>query len=492
MRLSVWRWLAPVPAAFILLGVCGLLFSNGVFVSAVHDPSFTQAIGLLACLTSLGVTLFGTLLHYASNPILYRCAPRLIAVLGSVAMASQVLFAYALHNNLRSLLYVVATVAGAGTGAAYVVPIILLQEWIPESPGVATGAGLLVSGAGSLFGIYAYQKLVDAVDVLPAIAVAGALSGLIALVSSLLLQRPPSGWSPSVETLYDTLPTHRHDTSTKQESVDMDCVVVDNNGEPSTANSLRPDEARPLLSHKEKTPTLDTRLSVYDILVDPVFVFVFVSVLAAVGPGFGLALGFPRMMHTLFGLQHDHANQLFFWVTSAGVVGRLLIGTAIDLIQSPADASSHGFSGAKRMSSTMLAVQCTAVAIMPLCIRNGWVYAFTIASGLMYLTLSGGAVIAACLARSIFAPENATLSFALLGVAMGMGRGLFSMIVASCGGREALLIVEELSNRPLYAYDAFVHAAFLISALGLISSYFLAPSKKVYQNGTNSPVFADL
>lgn len=492
MRLSVWRWLAPVPAAFVLLAVCGLLFSNGVFVSAVHNPSFTQAIGLLACLTSLGVTIFGTLLHYASNPVLYRCAPRLIAVLGSVAMASQVLFAYALHNNLPFLLYVVATVAGAGTGAAYVVPILLLQEWIPESPGKAAGAGLLVSGAGALFGIYAYQTLIDAMDVLPAIAVAGALSGLIALVSSLLLQRPPLGWSPALDTCDDTLPPQRTQDVGEQETIDMHCVVVDNNAQPSTVTSLRSDEHQPLSSHKEKNPSLDTRLSAYDILVDPAFLFVFVSVLASVGPGFGLALGFPRMMHTLFGLERDYANHLFFWVTSVGVVGRLLIGTAIDLIQSPADTSGHGFSGAKRVSSTMLAIQCMAVAMMPFCIQKGWPYLFTIACGLMYLTLSGGAVIAACLARSIFAPENATLSFALLGVAMGMGRGLFSMIIASCGSSPAQLVVDELSNRPLYAYDAFVHAAFLASMLGMISSYYLAPSKKVSQNGTNSPVFADL
>lgn len=494
MRPSVWRWLAPVPACFALQAVYGLLFAHGVFVSALHEPAFTKAVGLVALFTALGITAFGIVLANANHPRRHRSTPRTIAILGSAGISAQVLMAFALTRHITWLLYASAALAGIGSGAVYVVSIVMLQAWVPESPGMVTGTGLLVGGGGSLFGIYAFQVAIKLLGgAIPAIAVAGVASGAVSVVASLFIQRPPTGWRPEAETPYDDGYEYGQDQEDyilreKLEAQEQESVVDD----PSSTTIPMSDESAPLLSHKPNpNPSrTGTRLSVREILADPAFLAVFVSVSAAVGPGFGFVLAFPRMVNSMFGVELVLANRLFFFVTFVGVVGRILVGLSIDLLTPPADTMGYGFLGAKRINTALLALQSTALALMPICIRYGWTDTFALATAMVYVTFSGGAVVSACLARSVFSPENSTLAFALLGVAIGIGRALFSVIVASCGGEESNL-VESVPSRQIYEYDMFVHAAFFVSAIGLISSYFVSPSKAVYQNGSNSPVFAD-
>lgn len=493
MRLSVWRWLAPLPACFALQCVYGLLFAHGVFVSALHDPALTKAVGLLALFTALGITAFGIVLANAIHPQRHRHVPRTIAFLGSVGIAAQVLMAFALSKNLNWLLYVSAAIAGLGSGAVYVVSIVILQAWVPESPGMVTGFGLLVGGTGSLFGIYAFQIAIELLGgAIPAMAVAGVTSGVVSAMASMLIQRPPTGWRPEAETPFDgddvLVQDDEQDYNLQQKLEPMEDPVVDD----LSTSILLSDESSPLLPHKtNQNPSRpDTRLSVREILADPAFLTVFVSVSAAVGPGFGFVLAFPRMVNTMFGVELVTANELLFYVTLVGVVGRILVGLAIDLLTPQADSMGYGFLGAKRINTALLAVQSMALALMPICIRYGWTNAFALSTAMVFVTFSGGAVVSACLARSVFSPENSTMAFALLGVAIGIGRALFSVIVAMCGGEEVRL-VDSMASRRIYEYDLFVHVAFCVSAIGLISSHYVSPSKTVYRNGSSSPVFAD-
>lgn len=50
--------------------------------------------------------------------------------------------------------------------------------------------------------------------------------------------------------------------------------------------------------------------------------------------------------------------------------------------------------------------------------------------------------------------------------------------------------MESIGARRIYEYDAFIHGAFVVSALGLVCSYYVSPSENAYRNGARSPVFA--
>lgn len=458
-------------------------------MSALHYPALTQAVGLAGLFMAVGITAFGIFMHNESNSSDSASTPRSIGMLGSLGLSAQVLMAYALHRQLDGLLYFAAALVGIGSGALYVVSIVLLQEWAPESTGFITGTGLLVGGAGSLFGITAFQSLITAMGPIPAMAFSGCIAGAISAISSLLLQRPPPGWSPMTETPFDDYEVAA--CKPLKGCSDPEFLSEGQEKEEFTSVPMLSDEAQSLLSHKRTDLLQVTRLSIRDMLGDLSFSFLFISVAAAAGPGFGFVLAFPRMLNTLFQVGTVTANNLFFWVTLVGVIGRFLVGIAIDLLQSPSDVFGNGFDGAKQLNIVLLALQCFALAAMPICITNEFMYMFAVATGLVFVTFSGGVVICACLARSIFSPENATLAMALLAIASGIGRALFSMLIAACGPKVMEDSVSIAVDR-LREYDPFVQGAFLVSVIGLICSYYVYPSKAIYQNRGNTPVFSDL
>lgn len=465
MRLSRYRWLVPVPAACALQAVFGLMYASAVFVALLDSVDLTRALGVSALFTSLGITLFGVILHAARSPEAYRCAPRRIALVGALGVAAQAGMAVALRRSSAALLYSFAVVLGLGSGCLYVVSVAVLLAWVPESPGVVTGAGMLCAGLGSVFGVYAFGIAASVLGgAIPAMFVTGVLSGLVSLVAAIVLENPPQGWEPAFEDFGE------------------DEYVYD-------------DEKDPLLQppHKiapgmRRRMSVGSRMSVQDTLTDPPFYLLLTSFAAAVGPGFGLVLAFPTMAMVMFGEHVDAANQLFFWVTVAGVCGRLVTGAAIDIFNRPSSCAdgSPGVLGAKRINTYLLVQQCVALATMPFFIRHGMLRCFTVAAAAVYITFCGGAVVSACLARAMYSATNATLAFALLGIAIGVGDVTFSWLVAACaehGSKDVDGFAGHVRD-----YDVYLYASLAFTLLGVVASHFVSVSKSAYQEEASHPL----
>ncbi|CAN8067233.1 unnamed protein product [Agarophyton chilense] len=480
MRLSNWRWFGPIPAAFVLQAVFGLQFANGVFASFLDDPVLTQALGLAALFVSLGITAFGVLLYYASDHSKYHAVPRVVAVFGSFAVAAQLFVSYGLINHSRFIVYVASILQGTGAGCIYVVSIVVVQDWVPESPALVTGLSLLFGGAGSLFGIYAFQALVHTMGgAIPAMAVASLAAGLVSVTASMFIERPPDRWCPVAEIFDpDTTMTLKdaHDAR-RVKPVDEQSACY------SSIVDFGDDD---LLHRKQKKCEAVNRLSCYDIMIDPAFALVFVSVFVAAGPGYGFVLSYPLMLHSLFNLSLIDANQMLCYATFFGVVGRLALGVAIDMLSSSSFSSSNGeqapnIRGSKVTNIFILLLQTGGLALMPVAIRTKCAWLFHVAVFAVFVAFNGGAVVAACLARDVFAPENSTLAFALLGVAVGVARALFSIVLAACDG-----------NSGVGAYDWYIGWSIVVSVVGVAGSYLIEPAKCVNFDGANNRVFADM
>lgn len=449
MRLSYWRWLGPIPAAFVLQAVHGLLYAYGIFVSEINNVIFTKAIGLIALFVALGITFFGILLHYTSDPIAHHSIPRLLTILGAILLSAQSLMSYGLVSEMNSLVYIGAGIVGIGSGIIAVVSIIMMQSWAPDYPAIITGLGLLFGGGGTLLGISCFEQFSNKInDPIQAFGIIGLLQTIIAILSGIFIERPPTGWNP----------------------------LFDNDDEEYFEN-----EMNLLLPDKDSKLSFDdNKLSIFDILSDSAFYKVCICLCAGVGPGFGLVLGFPKMVKSLFGLSNNVANDLLFWVTMFGVVGRIGIGLIIDLLSS--EDEKYGFIGSKVVNQGLLILQCIAFACIPICIKYEWTNGFTLTTCMVFITFNGSSVIAASMSRSVFSAENSTLAFALLGIAMGIGRALFSMVIAFCSN----------DTKSIFEFDSYLHIAFLFSAIGLIVSYHVVPSQTAYSSRANSSVFVDL
>lgn len=508
MRLSHWRWLGPIPAAFILQAVFGLQFANGVFASLLNDVTFTQALGVSALFVSLGITAFGILLFYASHPTRHHNVPRAVTALGSLAIAAQSLVAYGLVVRSAALVYLASVLQGTGAGAIYVVGIVVVQDWVPESPGVLTGLSLLFGGAGALFGIYAFEALVHVMGAaIPAMTVASLAAGLVSLSAAMFIERPPTGWCPVAEifdpdttmTLKDAQharrttapPSERTALSTIAadygECSATDCDSTKTTGATTDYCTIQLGDARASSSCKERDTKAEVscrRLSCIDIVMDVSFALVFVSVFVAAGPGYGFVISYPLMLHELFGQSLSSANQMLCYATFFGIVGRLALGFASDVISSCSSSSSPlsnstyapNIDGSKMTNTFILVVQVGSLAVMPVAIayRIAWLFN----GGVMgiFVAFNGGAVVSACLARDVFAAENSTLAFALLGVAVGVGRALFSVVLAGCEHGE---------------YSWYIQVSLVVSIVGAVSSYFIEPSKRVYDGEAGRALFTD-
>lgn len=410
----------------------------------------------------MGITLAGILMTRFVPPSHSILAPVYVASVGAFGMLAQVLMPHALAHDKPLLLLASAVALGLGAGCIYVASVDVLQAWVPEAPGLVTGVGMLFGGAGSLLGIRFYITLASLLNgPLPALGVAGAVAGVIALAAAFLVRRPPPDWTPDgIEPLRTT---------------------------PITAEELRQDALRAEHELAWLLPPSASRLTapwpqltVTDILTDRSFYMLLVAFAAAVGPGFGFVLAFQRMAHVMFGISIGEANRLFFWVTLTGVAGRLVSGLAVDMLQSPELAGDDALYGAKRTNIVLLVTQTVALLSVPISIHNGYVTAFTVASAAVYVTFSGGPVVAACMVRGIYRPNNASLAFSLVAISIGCGDIFFSWIVAWCGDSSGTdggySFMPELHKGD---YNLFIIFGLFWSVCGLVASLYIQVSPKV-------------
>ena len=450
LPLSYWRWLGPIPASCLLQSLFGLLYASGVYIALIDDPVFTFAIGLTGLCTSVGITICGITMNRILPSFNISNPPRIIALLGAAGLVSQLGIAQSLITQNKFLLFTSCATFGLGLGALYVASIDVLQAWVPEAPGVVTGLGMLCGGAGSLIALEALRILTHLLNgPIPTLVLIAPSSAAAAFAAAMLIKRPPEQWSPSNE----------------------------------DDNSQLANETQPLLSYQDLITCPSVR--VLDILKDRAFYAVVIAFAASVGPGFGFVLAFQRMAHDMFSVSLDKANQLFFWVTLVGVVGRLLSGLAVDWLsgkrEKDEDNEEIDMKGARRTNMSLLIAQMIALICMPICVRFGWLELFTAMTGVVYVTFSGGAVVAACMARVAFGTKNASLTFSLVGVSIGFGDLFFSWIVALCGEHAlgADIGVEDSLKYRVNDYDLFFFLGLVWTMAGIGATAVVEVSNRI-------------
>lgn len=148
MRLSTYRWLAPVPACVALQTSFGSFYATGVFTSRLHAPLLTYALGYSAAFLSASLTAAGIFLHRRPPP---NSPARSLALLSAALLAvAAFLPTFSSPTSPTILLFAASAALGAGYGVIYVVSISVLQAWVPEHPGTATGAVVASGGVGTL------------------------------------------------------------------------------------------------------------------------------------------------------------------------------------------------------------------------------------------------------------------------------------------------------------------------------------------------------
>jgi hypothetical protein len=475
MRPSLVRWFLPVPGSFLLQFVFGSFYAIGIFASRMPDPSLTYALGAGAWALAVSLTYAGIAINSETQSGL--CQARRLAKLGGGLLFAQVLLPVGL-SYFKPLVWCAAIAMGAGYGMIYIVSLTVLQAWVPDKPGTATGAILFAGGVGTLFFVAVDAEFVETLGSINyAIGVVGIIQCVVALLAGLIVFLPPSShWHPEI-----------------------DARRAMTNGEVTT---LLKDEEVGILENSKATrqqaSVSGPKMAVRDILLEPTFYVLFAAILAGVGPGFGIILHGSRMQTVLFGTPPITADHRFFFVTLFGVIARLLTGLAVDGLarvrrkrESLGDASAairagsnHSFESAKTVLAYLLTWQAAMLAFAFPITRAGLDWAFPPVMIAVYVAFSGASVLAVCMFGFALGPQNTSLAFSLIGLPLGFTDFAMSVIVGMCAELSKTTGRTQVSEY-MYDYDLYFLTSLVTSLFGLLMVFILRPAKAVREATLN-------
>eukprot|EP00189_Rhodosorus_marinus_P002263 CAMPEP_0113956430 /NCGR_PEP_ID=MMETSP0011_2-20120614/2063_1 /TAXON_ID=101924 /ORGANISM="Rhodosorus marinus" /LENGTH=423 /DNA_ID=CAMNT_0000966587 /DNA_START=330 /DNA_END=1601 /DNA_ORIENTATION=- /assembly_acc=CAM_ASM_000156 len=375
-------------------------------------------LGVMACATAIGISSGGVLLH--SGVCL-----RTLSLIASSMQLGLLLVAMGFSQSLVWLTYLGAIMTGTSFGVLYIAAITQLQHEFRDNPGAVTGVGMFSSSLGSIVLAFVYSICQEELTWLQSLIACGVSMFLANGAASLSL------------------------TSALEDEV-------------------QDEESVPLLS--DQKPDNSVKLGIWEILRDPNMYFFLLTFSAAVGPGYGTAVGFQQMSVDVFSLSSSESNRYFLLVTSLGLIGRLGAGFGGDILKTEKGVFS---SGALNVTGLLLVLQSVAVLLMQSFPTS--FYAFVICSCITYFVFTGGAVTGALLARNLFGIANASLVFGFTGLAVGGGDLLSSWLIKQHAG-------EVPSGDPslLSSYGEFIYVSIFWTLAGVVALLFIRKSKKAF------------
>ncbi len=189
------KWVALVGGVLVQL-VLGGVYAWSLFGHALQDQAamglghveasvpFETAIGMIFVGASIGGRLQD------------RFSPRLVAILGTALYGSGIMLAClaTTASDLWLLILGYGVIGGFGLGAAYIVPVALLQKWFPTKTAVVTGLAVGGFGFGATVTSPLAQTLISLNPTTPTRAFLwiGLLYLLLGVLGAAMLTSPPA------------------------------------------------------------------------------------------------------------------------------------------------------------------------------------------------------------------------------------------------------------------------------------------------------------
>ena len=195
------RWLI-VGGAVLLQLALGAVYAWSVFAKALKLKASVSAFHLTASQATLpfevtiGFIFVGA---YIGGRIQDRRGPRTVALAGGLIYSVGIIgasFAHSRHQ-LPLLVLTYGVMGGIGLGAAYIVPIAMLQKWFPDRRALITGIAVGGFGFGAFITSPVAQRLVDAHRRVPtkAFLPLGIAYLIATLIGASVFRNPPEGYA---------------------------------------------------------------------------------------------------------------------------------------------------------------------------------------------------------------------------------------------------------------------------------------------------------
>ena len=191
------RWGLAVAALLLQFSIGGV-YAWSVFGNALQEApawSLSNVAASLPFTITIGMIFVGT---YTGGRIQDRTGPRVVALSGGVIYAIGVFLAGLSRGDEQLWLLILGygVVSGFGLGAAYIVPIAMLQKWFPDHKGLITGLAVAGFGFGAVGTSPVAQWLIDRTPGQPtqAFLYLGIGYLVLSLIGASFFKNPPAGY----------------------------------------------------------------------------------------------------------------------------------------------------------------------------------------------------------------------------------------------------------------------------------------------------------
>ena len=187
------RWPIAVAAA-LMQGAIGATYAWSVF----RDPLAAQFGWTISEVTlAYSLNLFGLgIFAFVGGLWMRRARPRTVGIVAGLLYGLGLLLAGLAGDTLWALYLGFGLVAGIGRGLGWVVPMAMAVMWFPDRRGLITGVSLAGNGVGALVAAPIATGLIEAIGVLPTLAVSGLALLVLVAGPALAMREPPAGYSP--------------------------------------------------------------------------------------------------------------------------------------------------------------------------------------------------------------------------------------------------------------------------------------------------------
>src|SRR5579872_91665 len=181
------RWMQLVIGIICMAMVANLQYGWTLFVNPMHDKFGWSRAAIQVAFTIF--VLCETWLVPVEGYLMDRFGPRPVVLVGGIlAGISWILNSYA---SSLGVLYFSAVVGGIGAGAVYGTCVGNALKWFPDKRGLAAGLTAAGFGAGAALTVIPIANMVKSGGYDRAFFDFGLIQGIVVLVLSLFLIRPP-------------------------------------------------------------------------------------------------------------------------------------------------------------------------------------------------------------------------------------------------------------------------------------------------------------
>lgn len=195
--LGRFRWLL-VGGGLLLQFSIGAVYAWSIFGGALEKAESFQLSKVEASLpftVTIGMIFIGS---YVGGRLQDAKGPRVVALIGGVIYAVGIIMASfaGSRDDLWLIILGYGVISGFGLGAAYIVPIAMLQKWFPDKRGLITGLAVGGFGFGAVLTSPVAQWLIDRNpdDPTSAFLPLGIAYLVMSLVGASIFKNPPSDY----------------------------------------------------------------------------------------------------------------------------------------------------------------------------------------------------------------------------------------------------------------------------------------------------------